>query len=140
MVKLGDTQGESLEQIASGAHARCFGDLELSQLLSRVQSLMIKNGYELETSLQTWFLICSLQDLDDNAESKEQIRSGFKNKIAVSQAMTGRELCEILPLDYNAIIENRANDREDDFNQFLSNLTQIEPVMNWMKTNKGQTK
>ena len=71
-----------------------------------------------------------------NAESKEQIRSGFKNKIAVSQAMTGRELCEILPLDYNAIIESRANDREDNFNQFLGNLTQIEPVMNWIKANK----
>ena len=63
MVKLGDTQGKSLEQISSGAYARCFGDLELSQLLSRVQSLMIKNGYELETSLQTWFLICSLKTL-----------------------------------------------------------------------------
>lgn len=48
MVKLADTEGKSLEEVRKGAYYRCFGDIHLSKLLSRVQSLIIKNGYELE--------------------------------------------------------------------------------------------
>ena len=48
MVKLIDTPGKSLQEIQNGAYFRCFGNIHLSRLLSRVQSLVIKNGYELE--------------------------------------------------------------------------------------------
>ncbi len=48
MARLSDIEGKTLEQVREGAYTRCFGDVELSRLLSRVQSLIIRNGNELE--------------------------------------------------------------------------------------------
>lgn len=44
MVKLLDTP---YTKSGTGAYYRCFGHEGLEQLLSRVQSLIVKNGYEL---------------------------------------------------------------------------------------------
>ena len=42
MTRLETVEGKSLEEIKKGAYYRCFGNLDLASLLSRVQSLIIK--------------------------------------------------------------------------------------------------
>lgn len=45
-----------------------------------------------------------------NQTDKAQIISGFKGKIDENQAMTGAELCQILRIDYEKILQQRMSD------------------------------
>lgn len=71
----------------------------------------------------TEFFICSF-----NQEDKEQIQIGFKNKFELEHIMTGRELCEVLHISYNEIIDRRKADIIDNFDYFISELVQIPEV------------
>jgi len=42
-----------------------------------------------------------------NQTSKEKILQGFKNKIKPSEAFTGQEFCELIGINYQAIIKER---------------------------------
>lgn len=222
MARLSDIEGKTLEQVREGAYTRCFGDVELSRLLSRVQSLIIRNGNELEklvtnlvvgeliedvdeflsaqimdigvrvatkkavkkcTSLkgdgiEPDFIIfdrkrhsqdCYVVELKDghefdtkssekeqqnlvaflatnamtlhyynchgkicgfNAISREEIQIGFKRKISLDEAMTGREFCDLVGIDYDSILALRAADRQANYNEFLEELLRISSVRN----------
>ena len=222
MVKLENITGKSLEEVEGGAYDRCFGDIELSRLLSRVQSLIIKNGLELERlitkgvesvliddldeflsiqimdegirvakksvikrsemieghSIEPDFLVfqhvkktqnCYIVELKDghefdtkssakehanlhtfvskkamalrdfrsfckivgfNARTREEIHIGFKNKIALEQAMTGEEFCMLLGLDYKQIIKQRKEDARANFHNFVNEILGIDSVLN----------
>ena len=60
--------------------------------------------------------------------SREEAQFGFKNKISLDEAMTGREFCSLLQIDYEAVRDLRAADRRANFAQFLDDLIDIEPV------------
>ena len=47
-----------------------------------------------------------------NQESREAIVAGFKRRIPYEEAMTGREFCALLELDYEAIRQERAADAQ----------------------------
>ena len=63
-----------------------------------------------------------------NAEDKEQIVKGFKNKIAYAQAMTGRELFELLQLDYDAAVARRAQDRQENVEYLIQSILAVDAV------------
>ena len=42
-----------------------------------------------------------------NQDSRDDIVAGFKNRITWDEAMTGREFCELLEIDYDEIIRER---------------------------------
>lgn len=63
-----------------------------------------------------------------NQESKHTIWDGFKRKISLSEAMTGREFCELLEIDYDKIVAKRRADGPDNVEYFLSELARIEAV------------
>ena len=65
-----------------------------------------------------------------NQHDKEAIRSGFKNRINLQEAMTGREFCELLEIDYDEIVERRKADGPANVAYFLEELVKIEPVRN----------
>ncbi len=69
------------------------------------------------------YYICSF-----NQENKEIIKTGFKGAFELENIMTGSELCEILEIDYNEIIQIRKNDTEDNFNYFIKELLKIPEV------------
>ena len=46
--------------------------------------------------------------------------------------MTGREFCELLEIDYDAIVEARRADGEDNRRYFVEELTKIRPVLELM--------
>lgn len=220
MVRLDDVAGKSDKELAQGAYFRCFGDLSVSRVLSRIQGLVIKNGYELENivakqtrdihihdldeflaiqihkrgvriaikkvirksnilqghGIEPDFIIfqrterrqsCYIVELKDghefdtkssakehqnlhtflsknamafsqfqsyckvcgfNATTRGEIRKGFKNKIAIEQAMTGKQFCDLLGLDYTAILKQRAEDRARNLNSLVDELIGSETV------------
>ena len=73
----------------------------------------------------TEFYICSF-----NQDNKELIQIGFKNKFELEHIMTGRELCDILHISYDDIVNSRHEDMRDNFDYFISELISIPDVRN----------
>ncbi|MBP3194163.1 MAG: hypothetical protein J6M05_00630 [Cardiobacteriaceae bacterium] len=71
----------------------------------------------------TEYYICCFNQLD-----KEQIRQGFKNCFELENIMTGKELCEILRIDYEKIIADRNKDAQSNLEYFVENLLKIQSV------------
>lgn len=63
-----------------------------------------------------------------NADSREEIQIGFKGKISIEEAMTGKEFCDLLGIDYDNILAIRAADRESNYDVFLEELLAITSV------------
>ena len=52
----------------------------------------------------------------------------------MSHILTGRDLCNILRIDYDDIVEKRKADAEDNFEYFLNQLIAIDEVNDYLKT------
>ena len=63
-----------------------------------------------------------------NVKSREEIVKGFKGKISEESVLTGREFCDLLRIDYNAIVRARAGDRAANLRYFLNYLAQDKEV------------
>ncbi len=63
-----------------------------------------------------------------NQDSREAIVTGFKRKITLEEAMTGREFCGLLEIDYDSIIEDRKSDQEPNLTYFVETLLSIDAV------------
>jgi len=60
-----------------------------------------------------------------NQEERGKIVKGLKGVINPSQAMTGRELCELLELDYDGIVTARTADQRANVEYFVKELLKI---------------
>lgn len=67
--------------------------------------------------------ICSFNQLD-----KDKIVAGFKRKITREMAMTGKELCELLGIDYAGIINSRVHQQIRNLDYFIDGLLRIDEV------------
>ena len=63
-----------------------------------------------------------------NQSSRDAIVRGFKDKITIEEAMTGRKFCELLELDYDEIVKARQVDQPDNVDVFLDELLRIDEV------------
>ena len=63
-----------------------------------------------------------------NQDDRTAIWEGFKKRIALSEAMTGRQFCQLLEIDYDAIVQARLVDCADNVEFFLSELTKIKGI------------
>ena len=77
----------------------------------------------------TDYFICSF-----NQDSKEAIRIGFKNVFDYENILTGRELCKILNIDYDNIINTRKRDSVENLNYFIEQLLLIPEIKNIIET------
>lgn len=68
----------------------------------------------------TDYYICSFNQLD-----KEAIYIGFKKKFSINHIMTGKELCDLLDIDYDSIINARKSDAKDNVEYFIDELLAI---------------
>lgn len=71
-------------------------------------------------SFKTLIIVCCF-----NQTSKEKIIQGFKNKITPAEAFTGKEFCELIGIDYQAIIQERIKDQKENLKFFCSELLKI---------------
>lgn len=63
-----------------------------------------------------------------NQDDKQQILAGFKNRINSKEAMTGQEFCDLLELNYLAIVQERAQQCAENVRYFLDELLKIPAV------------
>lgn len=63
-----------------------------------------------------------------NARDHNQIEKGAKGLLPKNSAMTGKELCELLGIDYNKIIEERKSQQKENFNFFVGELQKIPEI------------
>ena len=76
-----------------------------------------------------FYFICSFNQLD-----KEKIRLGMKSEFDLSHILTGKELCDILGIDYDGIVQKRKNDAKENFEYFINELLKIPEVVKMIKT------
>ena len=79
--------------------------------------------FEGNTGYLTSFYFCSF-----NQEDKQAIVSGAKGRFDISHAMTGRELCELLSIDYDVLREKRRKEQPENLRYFISELLRIDEV------------
>lgn len=91
-----------------------------------IHSFISANAQRLQYTVQAHF--CCF-----NQDSKEEIVRGFKEKIPLEEAMTGKELCDLLELDYQRIVREREKNAPENLKYFLSELVKIEPVRKLLK-------
>ena len=63
-----------------------------------------------------------------NETTREGIVKGFKQKITADDALTGREFCDLLQIDYEEIVSKRKADRESNLQYFLKEITTDEEL------------
>jgi len=63
-----------------------------------------------------------------NQDDRQVIWNGFKRRIALEEAMTGREFCDLLEIDYDAIVAARRADGPDNVEFLLSELLKIPTI------------
>jgi hypothetical protein len=65
-----------------------------------------------------------------NSPSKEAIYHGLKHKFPLDELMTGKELCDLLGIDYDEILDIRKQDQEDNIDYFVESLKNIPEILN----------
>lgn len=63
-----------------------------------------------------------------NARDHEQIEKGAKGLLPKGSAMTGKEFCKLVGLDYDKIIQERKKDQKANMNYFISELKKIPEI------------
>jgi hypothetical protein len=72
---------------------------------------------------ETTFFFCSFNQVD-----KQAIVAGAKGRFDVSHAMTGRELCKLLSINYDALRTRRQREQPENLRYFLSELLHIDEI------------
>jgi hypothetical protein len=76
-----------------------------------------------EYAYKTQYFLCSFNQAD-----KEAIVHGTKKRFSVDHVLTGRELCEIIGIDYDDLRERRAKDQRENRHYFLNELLAIPEI------------
>lgn len=58
-----------------------------------------------------------------NHSDKNEIQIGLKNKFTIDHISNGEELCSLLGISYEGIVEQRKEDMEDNYTYFISHIT-----------------
>lgn len=77
----------------------------------------------------TDYFICGF-----NQNDKNKIRIGMKNEFELEHILTGRELCEILGIDFDEIIALRKQDAKENLDYFVDELLAIPEVLAKIKS------
>jgi hypothetical protein len=63
-----------------------------------------------------------------NATNHEQIERGAKGLLPKNSAMTGKEFCDLVGLDFNKIVQERKKDQIENLNFFIAELKKIPEI------------
>lgn len=88
-----------------------------------------KNGPRLAYTVQI-HVVCF------NQGSRKAIVEGFRNRISIKEAMTGKEFCDLLEIDYAKIVNMRKKDQKDNLSYFAEELASIASVSRLLLADK----
>ena len=72
-------------------------------------------------------------------ETRLQIVDGFKRKITEKEAMTGREFCNLLGIDYDALILKKKEHQKKNLDYFIDALLAMPSVLRAIEVRMGGT-
>ena len=107
---------------------------DTKKVLGEVETLhrfVERNAETLRHSISTHF--CAF-----NQEDRQAVWDGFKRGIDWDEAITGREFCNLLEIDYDEIVNERLQDTEDNtlyFVQELLSIPEIRSLISDVQTN-----
>lgn len=79
-----------------------------------------KNHISENVPYKTPILVCCFNQTD-----KKKIIQGFKNQVKPAEAFTGKEFCELIGIDYQAIVKERIKDQKENLRFFSNELLKI---------------
>ena len=86
-----------------------------------IHAFIEQNAHRIQYRVSCHF--CCFNQPDRNA-----IVAGFKRKITKDEAMTGREFCDLLEIDYDEIVRSRQDEQPANVEFFLQELAKIDEV------------
>ena len=86
-----------------------------------MHSFISKNAQHLQYVVRAHF--CCF-----NQDNKNAIHEGFKKKISIEEAMTGKDFCNLLEIDYDEIVNDRKKEGPENLRYFLTELVKIDSV------------
>lgn len=94
---------------------------EIESLIMAKNYLIKKKGLK-EENIEIKF--CSF-----NARDHNQIERGAKGLLPKGYALTGKELCKLLDLDFDELVEERKEHQGENLNFFISELKKIPEIL-----------
>ena len=92
----------------------------------RLHRFIEKAGYKIPYTLHG-FICCFNQNV------KEDIAKGLKSKFSLEQIITGAELCKLLEINYQEIVNERAEHQSKNVTYFLKELIKIDEIKRRLK-------
>jgi len=112
------------------------GDVfDTKKVAGEIESLNLVKGHLIEQGIPEENIeirFCSF-----NAANHAQVEKGAKGLLPEGYAMVGRELCELLELDYEKILEERKEDQGDNFKHFTDKFMEIKEVQEYLNWKEG---
>jgi hypothetical protein len=68
-----------------------------------------------------------------NCETREEIYNGLKHKFPMKELLTGRELCNLLQINYDEIREVRTKDQQGNLGYFVGELLKMNIIWNMIE-------
>lgn len=97
---------------------------DTKKVAGEVESLKIVKEHLIKAGKQN----VSVHYCSFNARDHEQIERGAKGLLPQNSAMTGKELCELLGLDFDKIVEERKSQQKENFDFFVNELKKIPEI------------
>lgn len=98
------------------------GDVfDTKKVAGEIESLIMAKNYLIEKKKINEKDI-SIHFCSFNARNHEQVKRGAKSLLPEGSAMTGKELCELLDLNFEEIVEERKEHQKENLNYFTSEL------------------
>lgn len=94
--------------------------------------IIFRNEFGRRIPFITEFFVCCFNQLD-----KDKIYEGFKKAIEKPNLMTGKELCNIIGIDYDAIVNARKADQSENLEYVYEEIFKIKSFQDFL-TNKSK--
>ena len=115
--------GEQMCHIVELKDGHAFDTKKASKEREALHQFSERNGQHIQ-------FIMKIHVVAFNHNDRDSIVEGFKNKITREEAMTGREFCELLEIDYDQIVKQRQKDAPVNFRYFIKELMAVPDVKN----------
>jgi len=93
-----------------------------------IESLNLVKNYLESKGKKVQVKFCSF-----NARDCEQIERGAKGLLEKGMAMTGKEFCELVGLNFDQIVEERKKDQKENLNSLAEEIKEIPELMEKLK-------
>lgn len=133
MPKKGDKRGETADIVIINGQSKTAMIIELKdgdtfdtkKASGELESMKIfADWLKTELGYETNYYFCSFNQNDKNA-----ITVGAKGRFNITHAMTGKELCDIIKVNYEVIKEKRQKEQPENLRYFITELLNIDEVV-----------